>query len=82
MNPSKYKLKNFQKMKKKNLKSLTLNKQQISQLEVSQITGGMVSGQEKCRMYMKESVGDWCQYSAYASCYAPCDGMHATYACN
>jgi len=68
-------------MKKQNLTSLRLNKQKVSTLEVQQITGGMVSGNEKCRTFMKESVGDWCQYSEYASCYGPCNGMHATYAC-
>ncbi|MCH2195553.1 hypothetical protein [Kordia sp.] len=69
-------------MKRKNLKSLKLNKQKVSQFEVRQITGGMVSENEKCKTYMKESVGDWCLYSVYASCYGPCDGVHASYACN
>lgn len=69
-------------MKKRSLKSLKLNKQLISHFEVEHTKGGMVSNNEKCHTYMKESVSDWCQYSAYASCYSPCDSLYGTNGCN
>ncbi|EDP97515.1 hypothetical protein U8527_04160 [Kordia algicida OT-1] len=69
-------------MKKQNLNALRLNKQKISQFERSRVSGGMVSTAEKCYTYMKESVGDWCKYSEYASCYSPCGGMNGTSGCN
>ena len=69
-------------MKRKNLKSLNLNKQKISQFEITRISGGMVSTNEKCHTYMQNSVGDWCKYSEYASCYSPCGGMDGTSGCN
>jgi len=69
-------------MKRKHLKSLTLNKQKISRFEMTHVSGGMVSTNDKCHTFMQKSVGDWCKYSEYASCYSPCGGMGATTGCN
>ncbi|MEM6685410.1 MAG: hypothetical protein AAF617_06400 [Bacteroidota bacterium] len=69
-------------MKRKNFKSLTLNKQKISQLEMTHVSGGIVSTNEKCYTFMQQSIGDWCKYSEYASCYSPCGSMHGTLGCN
>ena len=69
-------------MKKRSIKALRLNKECVSTFGTMQIQGGIVSNNPVCITFMKESKGDWCDYSAYASCYSPCGTIYGSEACN